>query len=209
VQASNTVNNQGARNDIAAEIRQLSGAIRSHANAKIGSDYIFSGTSTATAPYPIGQNTYQGNANQISRRVAPGQQMQVNMASDSIFGTTTGATPGTMNTFDLLDRIVSDLQSGQPADIQELSTAVLDALDTNIDSVLRARATLGSQSSQLETLSSQMTDLQGRLADIRSNIVNADMSKTYVEFQQQTNAYQAALAAGSKMMNVSLLDFLR
>ena len=34
------------------------------------------------------------------------------------------------------------------------------------------------------------------------------MAKTYVEFQTQNTMYQSALAAGTRIMQTSILDFL-
>ena len=42
-----------------------------------------------------------------------------------------------------------------------------------------------------------------------SNVENADLPKVIVDLQMQQIAYQAALAATSRVMQPSLLDFLR
>jgi flagellar hook-associated protein 3 FlgL len=42
-----------------------------------------------------------------------------------------------------------------------------------------------------------------------SNTEDADMAKTLVDFSTQQAVYQSALNAGARVVQVSLLDFLR
>lgn len=208
VQASNSTNSQSALNSIAAEITQLKSVVRDAANHKYGDDYLFSGTASSTEPYPAPTNAFAGNTQAINRRISPGLQMQINLSGPQVFGTTTGATPAQMGLFDLIDQVVADLQSGSPAQMQQLRTDDLQALDVHLNNVLQQRATLGSNTRRLETTQERLADLNLRITESRSNVVDADMAKTYMEFQTHNTMYQAALSAGSRMMQTSLLDFL-
>ena len=52
-------------------------------------------------------------------------------------------------------------------------------------------------------------DNELRLATSLSDVENADLPKTVVDLQMQQVAYQAALGATARVMQPSLLDFLR
>ena len=59
-----------------------------------------------------------------------------------------------------------------------------------------------------EVTHERMTDLEMRISEARSQIADVDMAKAYMEFQTQNTMYQSALAAGSRIMTTSLLDFI-
>lgn len=208
VQASNSTYDQSGLNSVAAEITQLKESLRDKANTRFGTTYVFSGTATSTQPYPPPANAYAGNVGLINRRVSPGLQVTINTPGPSVFGTTTGALPSQMSMFDLMDRIVADLTSGVPADREELRTLCLDAVDTNIDNVLRERANMGAASQRLQVTEERLGSLEQQLMEARSSIADTDLARSYVELQSQNTMYQSALAAGARILNTSLLDFL-
>ncbi|MGZ4323512.1 MAG: flagellar hook-associated protein FlgL, partial [Solirubrobacteraceae bacterium] len=72
VQASNGTYTQSDLNASAAEVNQLIDAIKQEANASYNGQYIFSGTSTGTAPYQTGStDTYQGGTGNVDRLIGP------------------------------------------------------------------------------------------------------------------------------------------
>lgn len=212
LQGSNTMLDQPSRNAIAAEIAQLKEEIRSNMNARVGDEYLFSGTTTNTQPFPAALGTtYQGNMESIQRRVSEGTNVTVNVDGYTAFGETTGGggTPDLMSTLDLLDRIGTDLTSGNPADLEELRTTALDAVDARMQGMRDARGSLGAVASRLDDLDSRLSSIQSNVIEARSKIVDVDMAEAYTDFQTQSTMYQAALAASSRLMNTSLLDFLK
>lgn len=207
-QAVNGTVSDTDRTAIATEIQQLKETIRSSANVRYGNTYLFGGTNTTTAPFPAPGNMYVGTSTLMTRRVAPDQQVTVNLDGSSIFGTTTGLLPSEMSTFDMLDQIVSDLTVGGTAGIDELRTDGLNALSAHIDNVLEQRSNLGATAAKLEQTQQQLADMEDRMTSTRTKLADADMAKAYMEYQSQSTMYQSALAAGARMMKTSLLDFL-
>jgi flagellar hook-associated protein 3 FlgL len=113
-----------------------------------------------------------------------------------------------MSMLDMVDRLVFDLTTGTPATLNELRTDGLDALDLHIDNVLQERSNTGARVNRLEVTEAQLGDLEARLTEARSNIADVDMARAYVEFESHSTMYQSALAAGSRIMQTSILDFL-
>ncbi len=208
MQAVNGTLSDDDRAVISSEVQQLKETIRSSANVRYGNSYLFGGTSTATAPFPAPGNMYVGTSALMTRRVAPGEQVTVNLDGTSIFGTTTGLLPSEMNTLDMLDQIVSDLTVGGAAGLEELRTDGLSALTAHVDNVLEQRANLGATASKLEQTQQQLADMEDRLTSSRTKLADADMAQAYMEYQSQSTMYQSALAAGARIMKTSLLDFL-
>jgi flagellar hook-associated protein 3 FlgL len=208
LQAGNSTNDQSALNSIAAEIQQLKETVRDAANTRYAGLYVFSGTATTTQPYPPPGNAYAGNTGQIIRRISPGLQMQINVDGPTVFGTTTGPLPSQMSMFDLLDQIVADLQSGVPANRANVATIDLDAIDMHMDSMLQQRANLGALAKRLEGTDERLVDFELQLKEAHSKIVDADLAETMVDYQSHNTAYEAALAAGSRLMQTTILDFI-
>ena len=155
---------------------------------------------TTTRPYASGSNAYAGNGAAVQRLIAPGQPVAVNQTGPAVFG------PDGANLFDLLDTITADLAAGNRSALQ---TSGLPALDVAFDRVQKARANVGALTNRLETQHSHLRDQEVNVSDLLSKTEDADMAKTMIAFSQAQAVYQSALQAGAKVIQPSLLDFLR
>jgi flagellar hook-associated protein 3 FlgL len=197
-QAMSGTNGANERTSIALEIQQLKEVVRDGMNAKYGDTFIFGGTASGAAPYPGPANAYVGNANTITRRVGEGQSVQINVAGTSVLG------PNGANTLDMIDQVIADINGNNWAGMQAGATA----LQGQLNQTLNVRVQLGATYSRLETLGTRLGLTEERLLAARSDIAEVDAAEAYMEFQQQQTMYQAALAAGTRIMQTSILDFI-
>ena len=72
-----------------------------------------------------------------------------------------------------------------------------------------AQADVGTRTVRIEKAKAAAEDADLSLSSRLSEVENTDLPKATVELQLQQVAYQAALAATAKVMQPSLLDFLR
>ena len=208
VQGASDSAGQAARNAAAAEIDQLIESVKQEANASYGGHYVFSGTATSTAPYAVGgADAYLGDSAVVAREIGPGVSVQVNVIGSSLLGNGQGAADGKL--LNVLRDISQHLKSGLVADANTLRTTDLKSLDTNLDALSQARATVGATTNRLESADSRLQEVEGSLTKLLSDVEDADMAKTYVDFSMQQTVYQSALKAGSNIVQQSLLDFLR
>ena len=198
LQAQNGSNGPADRASIALEIQQLKEVVRDGMNAQYGDTYVFGGTATTAAPYGGPGNNYAGNANTMSRRIGPNQSVQINVAGTSVLG------PNGTNTLDAIDQLVLDITAGNNAGMSTGATAIVAATDQ----ALNMRTQLGATTSRLETLQSRLDLTEERLLAARSEVADVDGAEAYMEFQQHQTMYQAALAAGTRIMQTSILDFI-
>jgi flagellar hook-associated protein 3 FlgL len=88
-------------------------------------------------------------------------------------------------------------------------SAALGDLQADRDRITTTQADVGSRQNRLENALQAASDGQLRLESSLSSVENADLPKTIVDLQMQQVAYQASLGATSKVIQPSLLDFLR
>jgi flagellar hook-associated protein 3 FlgL len=174
------------------------------ANSTYNNSYLFGGTQTTAPPFTA---TYDaaGNITGVAYSgTAAGISMQTGQGS-----TVSPYTDGTTNQqiADFLNHLVT-LKSAMDSGTASAVAAVQPNLQTDEDNILSAVSGVGAVQSGLEadqTLNqSAFTSLQGMV----SNDTSADVATTTVQLSQAQTAYQAALEAGAKIMQTSLLNYL-
>jgi flagellar hook-associated protein 3 FlgL len=203
VQAANGTNDQASLQAISAEMVQLKATLQGQANATYNGRYIFSGTATNVAPYQT--NAYSGTTLPVQRLISPGQVIPVNTDGPSAFGTQSAGPPPTKNVFDVMDDIIGALNSGNNA---VLGTTALTELDGAFTTAVNARTTVGALSNRLDTQASRLSAQELSITSLLSTTEDADMAKTMITYSQTQTAYQAALQAGAKIIQPTLMDFL-
>ena len=204
VQASNGTYTQSDLNASASEVNQLIDAIKQEANASYNGQYIFSGTSTGTAPYQTGStDTYQGGTGSVNRLIGPNTTLSINTNISSLLGN--GQASGDGGLLDTLRTIASDLQSGNTGAI---GGADLKNLDSNFGTLTQMEANMGAITNRLTLASTRIEQLQNSDSAALSNVQDADMATVAINFSTEQAAYSAALKAGANIVQSSLLDFL-
>jgi flagellar hook-associated protein 3 FlgL len=208
IQGASDAAGPAARQAAAAEIDQLIESVKQEANASYGGRFVFSGTATDTQPYALGAvDTYAGNTGTVAREIGPGVSVQVNVLGSSVLGNGQAAADGKL--LNVLRDISDHLKSGTVTNMNTLRTTDLKGLDTNLDLINQARATVGATTNRLESADSRLQEVEESTTKLLSDVEDADMAKTYTDFSMQQSVYQSALRAGGNIVQQSLLDFLR
>lgn len=204
VQASNGTYSQSNLNASASEVNQLIDAIKQEANASYNGQYVFSGTSTGTAPYQTGStDTYQGGTGSVNRLIGPNTTLSVSTNISSLLGN--GQASGDGGLLDTLRTIASDMQSANKGAI---GGADLKNLDSNFGTLTQMEANVGAITNRLTLASTRIQQLQNSDTAALSNVQDADMATVAINFSTEQAAYSAALKAGANIVQSSLLDFL-
>jgi flagellar hook-associated protein 3 FlgL len=72
-----------------------------------------------------------------------------------------------------------------------------------------AQSTVGARYNQVTQMQQAANDRVDALTAQLSEVEDIDLPKTITDMAMQQTAYQAALAAGAKVVQPSLVDFLR
>lgn len=197
IQAANASTDADARAGIAAQIDSIRSSLIGVANTQYAGRPIFAGTASGDLAYDASGN-YVGVSSAVERNIAPGQQIQVNVNGDAVFG------PPGNDLFATLAQI-SQAVANDPTQL----TALQATLGTQTTQVQNQLAQVGSQFSRVQSVQSQNTSDGLTMKQNLSSIEDADVAQVTVELQAQQVAYQSALAATAKAITPSLTDFLR
>jgi flagellar hook-associated protein 3 FlgL len=198
IQGANGTLDASQRASMAAEVAQLTEAMAQDASAKVGNEYIFSGFRTDRAPFQVagpGQaGAYQGDHGVVLARVGPSSTLQVNLPGDAVF----------QAAIDALTQLQADLNSGQPVQ-QSTIAQISGALQT----MTQAQATVGARANRLDDARTAQQALVTSNQAMLSQLEDTDMPSAITELTKRQTTYQATLAVTAKVMQTSLIDYLR
>lgn len=96
----------------------------------------------------------------------------------------------------------------QTADVAGIST-FLTNVDTHLNRVLAVRADIGARANRMELVANRISDNTISYTKMLSDSQDADMAGVIMFLKNAENVYKAALSTGSKVIQPSLVDFLR
>jgi flagellar hook-associated protein 3 FlgL len=199
VQAGNGALNKTAKDAIAIQLDGLNQDLLSIANTKHLGRNVFAGSSDASAAFdPEDPSVFNGAANgSVERRISADQTIRVDADGAKIFG------EGPTSVFKLVSDMATALQAG--ADI----SAKLKDVDTVLSNVISGRAEIGTQQVRLERAGNVNTELEATLDAQKMGIEKADLGSVIMDLKLQETNYQVALAATARVLQPTLMDFLR
>lgn len=210
LQGASSTNSQVQRDQIASEINQVLESMLSQANHITNDRFIFGGTRTGSEPFvatragngEISSVDYVGDNEAIQLEISDGVRVDVNETGQRVFGQTI---PGTEDIFQVLIDTRDNLRAGDLNALQER----LGEIDRAQDQVLVAVARVGAVQNRMDKTEENLYTISVQLEQVISENVEADLATVIVELNAQTNAFQASLNAGARVIQPSLLDFVR
>jgi flagellar hook-associated protein 3 FlgL len=201
-QALNGTTPEDARRQIASEILQLKEQMVAIANSSYDGRYMFNGQKTDVQPYNSGTAaTDPTDKGQYYLNVGPFVSVPVSITGEQIFG----AAGSPDNVFLALDEIYNNLMTN---DLAALSGG-LSKIDTAADRISTNLAEVGARTNRFELVENRLLDEQVGLKQLRAQVADVDMPEALIQLQTRENIMQASLATGARIMQVSLIDFIR
>lgn len=201
-QASTGTTPDDARQHIAAEIQQLKEQLVMIGNSSYSGRYLFNGQKTDQRPYsltdPANDRTDRGV---YYLNVSPNVSVPVSISGEEIFGEAGAAD----NAFRVFDEILAHLNNNE-LDLLRADMERIDGLSDRVNSVW---AEIGARTNRFELVKERIQDQIVSLKDLRSKVGDVDMAEAIIELTQRENVLQASLAVGARIMQVSLIDFIR
>jgi len=208
VQGANDTLTKDERNAIADEIDQLIEHLIQVANTTHTGRYIFAGSKTADVPFKYDPDSdkviYNGNDGNLDWEVSPGVTMTINLTGKAVFQM--GEDEEEDNSlFGLMIGLRKALRDNDSEGIQSSITNLQVALDHN----LAQRSIAGAKSRRMELAIARAEEAEINTIELLSNLEDIDIAEVNMNLSMQSYVYQAALMTAVKVLQPSLLDFMR
>jgi len=199
VQASNGTYESDQRDSVNEEIKQLRQHLVDIGDTQLGGKYIFNGYDTNKRPSDTmvdGAPSY--GTDEIQVEVFTGIKIPINTSGQSTFGEA-------LKTGGTIDQLMTSLKSTDEADI----TNRLAELDETINVFIKEQAKVGAKQNRIDLMTDRVGQQEVFAQKILSSNEDVDMEKVILDFTTQESIHNASLSVGAKVIQPSLLDFLR
>ena len=198
---------QDARNALAREIDQIAQAVIDLGNTRFAGVYIFGGTRTLEPAYEtqLDENGFvasveknpNGIDGDVRRQVGRDLSLSIHVSGDDVFGVDQE-----------LFQTLLDLRDALLAGDREAIQATHDRLEAAQDQVLGTHTFVGSLLTRAEALKGRLQADEVTNESGRTRIEDIDVARALLDFNQNQVALEAALDAGSRILQSSLLNYL-
>lgn len=192
------------RGAIVEEVKMKTKELVGILNINFDGRYIFAGQETTERPFDmIGDVlTYNGDNNNVSREISQG--VLVDLITD---GSRIVEHDG-INLGDLLSNVIDALLNGD-VDLLTGTNGFLGDVQKATDNVVRIRTQIGAIHNRLEAAEERNRAENINLKELLSEREDIDVAEKYMEYMVMATTYQASLSVGARILQPSLLDYLR
>lgn len=197
IQASNGTNDEDELESIRMEVEQLRSHMVDIVNTSVNDKYIFNGTNTNTPPFSKEDNYLVFDDSEVLISISDETTLKANISGKAVFGDEESGI------FGAIDNFIERLKNG------ENISASISELDDGIDKIINARADLGARMNRLELVENRLSEQEILATKSMSENEDVGYAEAITNLITQESIHRAALAAGSRIIQPSLIDFLR
>lgn len=194
------------KDEMAMQIRELNDIL----NTNFDGRYIFGGQDTMEMPFSVDEDNllkYESvEGKNIFREISQG--VLVNLITDGSRIVKLNDSSSTQN-HDLGMLLKNIVNATADSDTNALSGELLKDIDLHIDNILGVRSSIGAMYNRLHAAKSRNEGENINLRMLLSEREDIDLAEKYMEYTVMSTVYQASLSAGAKILQPSLLDYLR
>lgn len=208
VQASNGATTPEDTKKICEEVKQLKTQLVNLGNATYAGRQIFSGFKTNQkllnddGSFAIDVDNTEG----IIYQIGVADSININVTGGDFFNSGNTATTGTFGTiFEDMNNFITALDSGDYAVIDE----TIGKIDMQQNNLLRIRADIGARYNRLELTNNRLGNDGLNFTKLMSENEDIDQAENIMLLKSEENVYRASLAGGARIIQPSLVDFLR
>ncbi|HEV7956251.1 MAG: flagellar hook-associated protein 3 [Microbacteriaceae bacterium] len=186
-----------AKNAIALELKTLGDELFSVANRSYLGRNVFAGNSNAGAAFDA-VFTHNGSpTSTVQRRIGDDATVRVDADGVGVFG------EGDTSVFAVISRVVGDLNAG--VNVRER----LNEVDDRLQAIVGYQAEVGTRQVQLDRAEEANMERSIALETQRSGVEDVDLARVILDLKLQETSYQSALAVTARVLQPTLMDFLR
>lgn len=185
-----------AKEALAVELEGIRDELLAQANTRLLGRSVFAGTSD-TAAFDADYSHSGVPGAEVTRRVSDAASVRVDTDGAAVFGT------GQDSVFALVDQIVADLRAGTNVGPR------LAEIDARRTAMLGVQGSVGTRQGQIERAKEAAVQHSVTLESRRAAVEDVDSVEVLVRLQAQELVYRSALAVNARVLQPSLMDFLR
>ena len=230
VKAVSETNSIDERKAIAAEISELKNQLINIANTTYAGSSIFTGFKTNKVLLDGSGNYYLKQessdpvqilkaSEEIEYSMGISDRITVNLTAQKVFGADVGidapldknsdidTTPPakTPQMIKVFNQLIFDLNANDSANISKALTRI----DLHFNNINAVTAEVGVKSNRIELTLNRIDDDTLNLKDLLSKNEDADVAEVIMNLKMQENVYKASLSGGARIIQPTLMDFLR
>ncbi len=188
----------GVRTTLAGQLEALINEMLSLTNAQYLGKSVFAGTDTKTANpfvYSAGVVSYIGNDDEMTRSYSELVDVAINTTGQDIMDTG-------------MFSAMTDLLNALNANDEPTIRAQIDTLKSASEDIVALTSDMGARSKNVSLIRSRLEQYNFDLQRYLSNERDARLDEEIVKFKAEEFAYEAALQATAKAMQMNIMQFL-
>ena len=194
VQMATSTTGQSERIAASHTVGNMIEEMASLANAELNGQYLFAGSRTGSTPF--GQDgAYSGDDQAFTIKIGKDATVELGSDGDAVYGT--------------IFKSLSDFKTALAAnDLAGIQKAMSD-MDGNAEHISNTISDVGARLNRLDIRENILEDLKINSKDVLSRVQDADIAEAITDMKAKELAYKAVLSSSSKVMELSLVDYLR
>lgn len=202
VASANGTNTPEDREIHAMEVKQLIEEAKNIANTSFGDKHLFGGNNTTEKPFDKETGQWNANDKPLIYEIGAGIEFTINTTAKEVFQYDDPDKDLLKTLQGVYDHMANDAG-------KELAEQDILKLKENMDQVLASRAKIGARVNRLEMTSNRMKDQEINYTKLQAEVEGADPAEVIMQLKTQENVYRSALSVGARIIQPTLMDFLR
>jgi len=186
-----------AKEALATELDGLKKSLLSLSNTSYLGRNVFAGNSDAGVAFRPDYSFTGAPGSTVERRIGPDATVRVDADGAAVFGT------GASSVFALIDSVSSDLRANVNVGPR------LAQIDDRMKAIVGEHAEVGGRQTRVDKAKDTLATTANSLEAQRSRLEDVDLSKVLLDLKTQDVNYQTAIAVTARVLQPTLMDFLR
>lgn len=193
-----------AKQAIAREVDQLYEELVNLGNTQFNGKYIFNGQMTDKPPYTLANaDNENSDTRDITIAVADAATLNINITGEAVFGKDVSQEAD--NAFAILKKLSNDLNADNSIGVSQ----IIGLLDTRLTKIQGIWADVGARVNRAELIQNRLKDQEVNVNQLLSQTADADFSEAITDLKMAESVQRASLSAGARIIQQTLVDFLR
>lgn len=237
VSAGNAAYGSDEKKAIKYEINEKVSEIAQILNTNFDGRYLFGGNKTTSKPIALTEDPTSGNnvlnfsgkdgeilplnsgnpninsqidmiKGRMSTEISQGVTMEYNASASDVlmFRSEKGKN---INVMELLSNITSNLESADATEADKITGENLDDLTATMRNLSKIMSEVGAKQNRMESAKSKNEDENFNMTELLSKTEDIDITEKIMQYSMMQTVYMASLQTSSKVIQPSLIDFLK